>query len=62
LRPTNKLTPPMGGTADHKAWSAIHRAPPGPDRWKFRSKTFSGMAEAWADQFGGYASHKEQAA
>ena len=25
------------------------------DRWKFRSKTFAGMAEAWADQWGGWA-------
>jgi len=24
----------------------------GPDRWKIRSKTFSGMADAWADQWG----------
>ena len=39
----------------HKAWSAIHRASPGPERWKIRSKTFEGMAEAWADQWGGYA-------
>lgn len=30
-------------------------APPGPERWKVRSKTFVGMAEAWADQYGGYA-------
>jgi len=27
----------------------------GPDRWKFRSKTFPGMAQAWAAQWGGYA-------
>ena len=49
------MTPPKPGTDDHKAWSAIHRAPPGPDRWKVLSKTFAGMAEAWADQWGGYA-------
>lgn len=55
LTPTNRLIPPAPGTDDHKRWSAIHRAPPGPDRWKIRSKTFEGMARAWAEQWGGYA-------
>jgi hypothetical protein len=55
LKPTNKLTPPKAGTPEHKAWSAIFRAPPGPDRWKFRSRTFPGIANAIADQWGGYA-------
>lgn len=55
LVPTNKLAPPKPGTEAHKAWSAIHRAPPGPDRWKIRSKTFTGMAQAWAQQWGGHA-------
>lgn len=52
---TNRLIPPSPGTDEHKRWSAIHRAPPGPDRWKIRSKTFPGMAAAWAAQWGGYA-------
>lgn len=52
LVPTDKLTPPKPGTDEHKAWSAIHRAPPGPDRWKFRSKTFPGIARAAAEQWG----------
>lgn len=30
----------------------VHRMPPGPDRWKDRSRTFSGIAEAMADQWG----------
>jgi len=30
----------------------IHRMPPSPDRWKERSKTFSGVAEAMATQWG----------
>lgn len=55
LVPTNRLTPPKPGTDAHKAWSAIHRAPPGPDRWKFRSRTFDGIARAAADQWGGFA-------
>ncbi len=55
LTPTNKLTPPGRGTEEHKRWSAIHRAPPGPDRWRFRSRTFQGIADAMADQWGGLA-------
>ena len=53
LTPTDKLTPPAPGTEEHKAWSAVHRAPPGPDRWRFRSRTFEGVAAACADQWGG---------
>jgi hypothetical protein len=52
LVPTNKLDTPAKGTADHKAWSAVHRASPGPDRWKDRSRTYPGIAEAMADQWG----------
>lgn len=29
----------------------IHKMPPGPDRWKERSRTFKGIAEAMADQW-----------
>lgn len=49
---TNKLDTPKPGTEEHKRWSAIHRAPPGPDRWKFRSRTFHGIADAMAAQWG----------
>lgn len=52
---TARLEPPARGTPAHKAWSAIHRAPPGPDRWRFRSRTFAGIAEAMAEQWGGWA-------
>ncbi len=52
LRATKRLTPPAPGTDDHKRWSAIHRASPGPDRWKIRSRTFAGIADAAADQWG----------
>ena len=31
----------------------IHRMPPSADRWKERSRTFQGIAEAMADQWGG---------
>ena len=30
----------------------VHRMPPGPDRWKNRSRTYLGIAAAMADQFG----------
>ena len=29
-----------------------HRLPPSPDRWKIRSRTYSGIAEAMAEQWG----------
>ncbi|TDW65381.1 hypothetical protein EDF57_103565 [Novosphingobium sp. PhB55] len=52
LRDTNRLSPPRTGTAEHKAWSAVHRAPPGPDRARIRSQTFPGIALAMASQWG----------
>lgn len=33
----------------------VHREPPGPDRWKNRSRTMQGIAEAMADQWGAVA-------
>lgn len=30
----------------------IHKMPPGPNRWKERSKTYQGIAEAMANQWG----------
>jgi hypothetical protein len=54
LAPTDRLTPPRPGTPEHRAWSAVHRASPGPDRWKFRSATPPGVAQAMADQWGGF--------
>jgi site-specific DNA-cytosine methylase len=30
----------------------VHMMPPGPDRWKERSRTFEGIAQAMADQWG----------
>ena len=52
LRGLPKLTPTQiveGRTA------RVHRMPPGPDRWKERSRTFDGIAAAMADQWGGMA-------
>ncbi|CDZ43229.1 Putative phage protein Gp12 [Neorhizobium galegae bv. officinalis] len=55
LRETNRLVPPKPGTDEHKFWSQVHRAPPGRDRWKIRSKTYEGIAAAMALQWGGNA-------
>lgn len=30
----------------------VHKEPPGPDRWKNRSRTFQGIADAMAEQWG----------
>jgi hypothetical protein len=51
LQATNRLTPPRGGSTEHKAWSRVHRMPPGPDRTRLRSETFPGIAAACAVQF-----------
>lgn len=40
----------------------VHRMPPGPDRWKERSRTFTGVAEAMADQWGGWVMEQVEAA
>ena len=59
LRGLPKLTPTQiveGRTA------RVHRMPPGPDRWKKRSRTFSGIAEAMADQWGDHAIKNTRAA
>ena len=62
LAPTQRLTPPKKSAEPdrHKAWSAIHRASPGPDRWKIRSRTFEGIARACAEQWGGHAAEQER--
>lgn len=51
---TNRLVPPKRGTEEHKAWSKIARMPPGPNRSTDRSRTFPGIANAMAMQFGGH--------
>ena len=33
----------------------VHRMPPGPNRWRERSRFFSGIADAMAEQWGGVA-------
>jgi hypothetical protein len=57
LEATHRLVPPRRDDepARHAAWSAVHRASPGPDRWRIRSRTFEGIANAMADQWGDHA-------
>ncbi len=55
LTETNRLPEPERGSDEWKAWSIVHRAPRTADRWKIRSRTFEGVAEACADQWGGFA-------
>lgn len=50
---TNRLTPPNKGSEEHKAWSAVHRASPGPSRARDRSVSFRGMAKAMPEQWDG---------
>lgn len=49
---TKRLVPPRPGTAEHRRWSRVHRARPGLDRWKERSRFFPGIAGAMAAQWG----------
>lgn len=58
LRPTDKLTPPKPGTQRHIAWSKVHRASPGPNRWAERSATYPRLAAAAAAQWGAYAEER----
>jgi hypothetical protein len=51
LTPTKMLPRPAKGTPEHKAWSKVHRASPGPNRARERSRTFPGMAAAFAAQW-----------
>lgn len=52
VKPRTALIPPKPGTEAHKAWSVIHNASPGPNRWKERSRTFPGIAQAMAETWG----------
>jgi site-specific DNA-cytosine methylase len=40
----------------------VHRMPPGPNRWKERSRTFPGIAAAMAEQWGAYVEARRAAA
>lgn len=57
LKGLPKLTPTNDVSEDMKVLpksvtDRIHRMPPGPDRWKERSRTYQGIADAMAEQWG----------
>lgn len=39
----------------------VHKMPPGPERWRERSRTYQGIAEAMAEQWGGIEQTKQTA-
>ena len=39
------------GTQEHKDWSKVFRMPPSETRWKDRSRTYTGIADAMAAQW-----------
>lgn len=53
LVPTNPIPLPARDTPEWIAWNRVHRATPGQDRWKERSRTYEGIAQAMAAQWGG---------
>lgn len=52
LKPTNILPKPESGRWDNQTASGQNKLPPSADRWKLRSKTYQGIAEAMASQWG----------
>lgn len=58
LKPLTHTTPwlkPPSDPEERKKWQKVHRASPGPERWKDRSRTRQGPADAMAAQWGGWA-------
>jgi hypothetical protein len=52
LKATNIVGPPPKDSVERRKWQDVWTASPGPDRERFRSETFSGIADAVADQWG----------
>jgi hypothetical protein len=52
LRPTRLMYKPACGYWDNQTPSGQNKLGPSPDRWKIRSKTYTGIAQAIADQWG----------
>ncbi len=48
---TGRTTRVLKG-AQLEQWERIHRMPPGPERWRNRSRTYQGIADAMAEQWG----------
>lgn len=52
LEPTNLLPKPESGRWENQTPSGQNKLPPSKDRWKLRSITYAGIAEAMAEQWG----------
>lgn len=52
LVPTDVVGPPPKDALLRRQWAKVHQMPPGPDRWKHRSRTYAGIAAAMANQWG----------
>ncbi|MFQ1702427.1 hypothetical protein ACJ5NV_17720 [Loktanella agnita] len=52
LRATDLLREPERHSDGWWLWNRIHRMPPGPDRARLRSRSFPGMMQAAAAQWG----------
>lgn len=53
LKPTNIVKEQMLALPKPEQ-NRVHYMPPGPERWKNRSRTYKGIADAFADQYGRY--------
>lgn len=54
LKPTNIVSKPSCGYWDNQTPSGQNKLGPSKDRWKLRSKTYHGIAQAMAEQWGGF--------
>jgi len=61
LQPTENVKEAMMLLPDNER-QRLHYLPPGPNRWKERSRTFQGIAQAMAGQWGDYITPKAEAA
>jgi len=54
LQPTNILPKPESGRWENQTASGQNKLAPSPDRWKERSKTYPGIAEAMGEQWSAF--------
>lgn len=52
LQPTHRRDDLFCQQEPRERYARCHRCPPGPDRWKIRSRTYEGIANAMAEQWG----------
>ncbi len=52
LTPSRIVGPPPKDVEERRKWAKVHQHSPGPERWRDRSRTYTGIARAMADQWG----------